>query len=156
MRRPYTLRGTVPCYTLQASSTSSASAIVESDRDNTTNWDIQVRKGVLELVVLLALRDSERYGYELITIVTRAMDFEITEGTIYPLLSRLLKTGLLSAHWVENKGSVPRKYYRLTRPGRHAVDAMQQSWTKLTRAIQQLASRGVPASEGPRSQAKAR
>jgi PadR family transcriptional regulator PadR len=118
-------------------------SFVPNTRDDTGKWEIQVRKGVLELVVLLAVRDGERYGYELITIITRAMDFEMTEGTVYPLLSRLLKEGLVSARWVESEGSVPRKYYRLTKAGERALDAMQESWVKLTRAVQRLASKGV-------------
>lgn len=104
----------------------------------TRRWEVQVRKGVLELIILLSLRKHERYGYELITVVTGAMDFELTEGTIYPLLSRLHKDGLLTARWVEMPGGVPRKYYRLSERGRDALGAMQTSWIRLTYAVQRL------------------
>ena len=99
---------------------------------------MQVRKGVLELIILLSLRKHECYGYELITMVTGSMDFELTEGTIYPLLSRLQKDGLLTARWVEVPGGVPRKYYRLSERGRDTLAAMQTSWIRLTYAVQRL------------------
>lgn len=104
----------------------------------TGSWEVQVRKGVLEFIILLSLRKHERYGYELITVVTGAMDFELTEGTVYPLLSRLHKDGLLTARWVEVPGGVPRKYYRLSKRGRDALAAMQTSWIRLTYAVQRL------------------
>jgi PadR family transcriptional regulator, regulatory protein PadR len=104
----------------------------------TGRWEVQVRKGVLELIILLSLRKHERYGYELITMVTGSMDFELTEGTIYPLLSRLHKDGLLTARWVEVPGGVPRKYYRLSERGRDTLAAMQTSWIRLTYAVQRL------------------
>ena len=119
----------------------------------TGRWEVQVRKGVLELIILLSLRKHERYGYELITVVTGAMDFELTEGTIYPLLSRLHKDGLLTARWVEVPGGVPRKYYRLSEHGRDALAAMKTSWIRLTNAIQRLiddprATRQEPTTRG--------
>lgn len=120
-------------------------ATVSNAHAITAKWEIQVRKGVLELVVLLAVRDREQYGYELITVITRALEFEMSEGTVYPLLSRLLKEGLVAARWVESEGTVPRKYYRLTDAGAEALDAMQQSWTILTQAIDRLGSKGASA-----------
>ncbi|HEY8309725.1 MAG TPA: PadR family transcriptional regulator, partial [Gemmatimonadaceae bacterium] len=61
---------------------------MSNSRAVTAKWEVQVRKGVLDLVVLIAVRDREQYGYELITVITRALDFEMSEGTVYPLLSR--------------------------------------------------------------------
>ena len=107
-------------------------------KPTTERWEVQVRKGVLELIILLSLRNNECYGYELITVITAAMAFELTEGTIYPLLSRLHKDGLLTARWVNVAGGVPRKYYRLTERGHDALAAMQSSWIQLTYAVQRL------------------
>jgi PadR family transcriptional regulator PadR len=118
--------------------------------DATAKWEIQVRKGVLELVVLLTVRARETYGYELITDIARTMDFDLTEGTIYPLLNRLYKEGLIGASWVEVEGGVPRKYYRITPRGRTALDGMEASWSRLTRGVQRLAAKGHSASSGQR------
>jgi PadR family transcriptional regulator PadR len=115
----------------------------------TARWEVQVRKGVLELIILLSLRKHERYGYELITVVTEAMDFELAEGTIYPLLSRLYKEGLLTARWVEVAGGVPRKYYRLSEHGRDALAAMKTSWSRLANAVQHLIDDSRATRQGP-------
>lgn len=109
--------------------------------DATAKWEVQVRKGVLELVVLLTVRAGETYGYELITTIARTLDFDLTEGTIYPLLSRINKEGLIMARWVEVEGGVPRKYYRITQHGQAVLEAMESSWSRLTRGVQRLASR---------------
>jgi PadR family transcriptional regulator PadR len=111
-------------------------------QDATAKWEVQVRKGVLELVVLLTVRAGETYGYELITSIARAMEFELTEGTIYPLLSRLNKEGLITGRWVEVDGSVPRKYYRISPRGRAALVEMEVSWLRLTRSVQRLTAKG--------------
>jgi PadR family transcriptional regulator PadR len=114
---------------------------VSTAQDAIAKWEVQVRKGVLEMVVLLTVRAAETYGYELITDITRSMNFELTEGTIYPLLSRLHKEELIAARWVEAAGGVPRKYYRITPRGRAAIEAMEASWTRLTGGVQRLASK---------------
>ena len=109
---------------------------------------MQVRKGVLELVVLLSVRSGETYGYELITSIAHAMEFELTEGTIYPLLSRLSKEGLITGRWVQGEGSVPRKYYRISPRGRAALDEMEASWLHLTRSVQRLTSKSRSGARG--------
>lgn len=102
------------------------------------NWESQVRKGVLAYVVLLCLLEQEYYGYELISQVKTLTALDISEGTIYPLLNRLKKEGLVSARWVTMDVGVPRKYYRITEEGRLRLDQMTASWTTLNEAILRL------------------
>jgi len=79
-------------------------------------WDTQLRKGGLELAVLLLLSRHRMYGLELIGNLTDA-GFTVSEGTIYPLLNRLSTQGVIAADWVTGESGHPRKYYRLTPAG---------------------------------------
>lgn len=90
------------------------------------NWTVQVRKGVLELCILRALENDERYGYELVKALAAVPGLSITEGTLYPLLSRLRVAGLISARLVESAEGPVRKYYALTREGRRTLTAMTE------------------------------
>jgi len=85
----------------------------------------QLRKGILELAILGALENQTHYGYSLIRHLTRDRAIELTEGTIYPLLSRLAKEGLISARWTASSQGPPRKYYALTESGREAYEVLQ-------------------------------
>jgi PadR family transcriptional regulator PadR len=88
------------------------------------NWTVQVRKGLLELCVLNALADQERYGYELVKTLVTIPGLGVTEGTLYPLLSRLRLQGLVSARLEESSEGPARKYYVLTREGRRIMREM--------------------------------
>ncbi|MDR1808537.1 MAG: PadR family transcriptional regulator [Propionibacteriaceae bacterium] len=87
----------------------------------------QLKKGVLELCVLAALRDEERYGYELITVISERI--EVTAGTIYPLLKRIRTDGLVAVRTVDSPDGPSRKYYRLTDRGRDELAAATAEWT---------------------------
>ena len=63
----------------------------------------QLRKGVLELAILGSLHNKSHYGYSLINTISGESQVELTEGTIYPILSRLTKENLIRAEWVESK-----------------------------------------------------
>ena len=78
----------------------------------------QLRKGVFELIILGVLHNESHYGYSLVKEIIGDIPFSITEGTIYPILSRLSREGLIKYEWVESKQGPPRKYYHLTRDGR--------------------------------------
>ena len=89
------------------------------------NWTVQVRKGLLEFCVLNALAEKERYGYELVKTLVAVPGLGVTEGTLYPLLSRLRVQGLVRT-WLEESSEGPaRKYYALTKEGRRALTMMQ-------------------------------
>lgn len=100
-------------------------------------WQEQLRRGTLEMAVLLTVADGPRYGLEII----RQLDFTdlvLTEGTIYPLLARLAREGLVSAEWVSDEGPHPRKYYRLTARGRARLNQMCREFRSFTGRIERL------------------
>ena len=90
----------------------------------TENWETQIRKGWLELAILASLWGGELYGLEIIRRVETASDLLLAEGTIYPILGRLKRDGLIDSKWVESDTGHPRKYYWLSAPGRRRVVAM--------------------------------
>lgn len=110
----------------------------ENAADPFDNWTVQVRKGVLELCILNALEGRERYGYELVKTLTTLPGFGVTEGTLYPLLSRLRTQGLVKTR-LENSAEGPaRKYYALTPAGRAVVAPMNDHLTDLLNACRRL------------------
>lgn len=106
--------------------------------DSFDNWTIQVRKGLLEQGVLLALRDRERYGYDLVRTLLALPGLGITEGTLYPLLSRLRKLNLVESRLVESAEGPARKYYAITEEGRATLTLMEAHLDTLLSGIRQL------------------
>ncbi len=86
----------------------------------------QFKKGVLELVVLLAVTKKDMYGYELVSEVSRFID--VGEGTIYPLLKRLTNERYFETYLAESSEGPPRKYYHLTRRGSMYKDDLLRQW----------------------------
>jgi PadR family transcriptional regulator PadR len=90
----------------------------------TENWETQLRKGWLELAILASLWGGELYGLDIIRRLDTDSDLLLAEGTIYPILGRLKRDGLIDSKWVEAEAGHPRKYYWLTAEGRGRVVAM--------------------------------
>ncbi len=90
----------------------------------------QLRRGAIELCVLALLRDGERYGFELVRTLATVDGMVTTEGTLYPLLGRLRREGVVETTWRESPSGPPRRYYRLTADGRRALDAFIQEWRR--------------------------
>jgi len=101
-------------------------------------WQIQLRKGTLDLVILAALQDRPVYGLALLRQLQRFPTTAISEGTLYPLLDRLKRDGLVSADWVQEGDSRPRKYYQLTADGRLKLAALAQAWRQSVADIDAL------------------
>ncbi len=101
-------------------------------------WEIQLRKGCLELAILAALWEGRLYGLEILRRLARDSDLVVTEGTIYPLLSRLKALGLVESEWVESEAGHPRKYYSLTRDGRQRAREMAEIWKRFTTSMGRL------------------
>lgn len=101
-------------------------------------WESQLRKGVLDFIMLLFLNKKEYYGYELIRDIKKAIEMEISEGTIYPLLNRMKKEGNIESKWVEMDGGVPRKYYTITENGKVALKDMEEGWGKINTSMDKL------------------
>src|SRR6266536_1662170 len=102
------------------------------------NWTTQVRKGLLELCVLTALGGVERYGYDLVKTLMQVPGLAMTEGTLYPLLSRLRVQGLVSARLEESSEGPARKYYSLTKDGRRIMGAMNTYFDLLQKGARSL------------------
>lgn len=102
------------------------------------NWTVQVRKGLLELCILNALAARERYGYELVKTLVTIPGLGVTEGTLYPLLSRLRVQGLISARLEESAEGPARKYYALTPAGRRVMADMNAYLRMLVEGTCQL------------------
>jgi len=101
---------------------------------NVDNMKAQMRKGVLELCILSIIAQEEVYTSD---IIDRLKDSEliIVEGTLYPLLSRLKSSGLLSYSWKESPSGPPRKYFQITPEGKKFLGELQTNWEQLVNAV---------------------
>jgi PadR family transcriptional regulator PadR len=100
------------------------------------NKTTQLRKGILELAILSALYRKTHYGYSLVRDLTVSETIELKEGTIYPILSRLAKEGLVRTEWVESNQGPPRKYYALTSAGRNMCEALNEEFRRLIQLVE--------------------
>lgn len=98
----------------------------------------QLRKGVLEYCVLALLRGGQRYGFELVRALSEAEGLLVSEGTIYPLLSRLRRDDLVSTSWQESESGPPRRYYQLTDAGKRALGEFSAEWIRFRDAVDAL------------------
>ena len=106
-----------------------------------TAWRSQLRKGTLELAVLLLLKKERRYGLELVDLMNQA-NLGISEGSIYPLLSRLRAEKKVKTEWVDGEVGHAHKYYQLTDKGRAACDAMSTAWREYIGSFGRLVGAG--------------
>ena len=96
------------------------------------NWTNQLRKGVLELCILNDIRNRKMYGYEIIRRLRKIEGLIISEGAIYPILSRLKRQGLVETSIQESSEGPPRKYYKLTKQGEEMVSQMNTYWQAIS------------------------
>ena len=96
-----------------------------------------LRNGLLEFLVLEIVSTGDVYVADILGRLATT-DFATREGTLYPLLSRMRREGLLDYDWRESAAGPPRKYYRLTPPGRAQLDHFRQYWASLTTLIDEL------------------
>ncbi|MEP1445507.1 MAG: PadR family transcriptional regulator [Paraglaciecola sp.] len=101
-------------------------------------WDVQLRKGTLELVILAALKTRTLYGLELLKLLHSFETMKITEGTLYPLLDRLKRDGMVKAFWRQEGDARPRKYYQLTEQGKAKLVALTNRWRQSVADIENL------------------
>ena len=106
---------------------------------NVDNTKSQMRKGMLEYCILLLLRHRPLYANDIISQLKLA-EMIVVEGTLYPLLNRLKKDGLLKYEWQESTQGPPRKYYALTDEGEEALQQLDASWNELTNTVNILHS----------------
>src|SRR5512138_2187540 len=92
--------------------------------------DRELKRGTLEMILLKLLSEKQMYGYELVSTLERrgGEQFQLKEGTLYPVLYRLEGAGLIEARWETLERGVPRKYYRLTRVGAQQLRDLIKDW----------------------------
>jgi PadR family transcriptional regulator PadR len=109
-----------------------------SDPESADKWEVQLRKGCLELAILAALWDGKLYGLEILRRLESDSDLIVSEGTVYPLLSRLKALGLVRSEWVESDVGHPRKYYALTAAGKERAREMAGMWARFSSSMGKL------------------
>jgi PadR family transcriptional regulator PadR len=109
---------------------------------NFHNWRTQVRKGLLEMVLLNLLGQGEFHGYEMVQRLKQLKGLEIREGNIYAVLARLQIDGLVSTYTMASTDGPRRKYYKLTKTGKQVLDRMNEHWDEVTEGIDQTTSGG--------------
>jgi len=96
-----------------------------------------IRKGLLEFAVLRVIAGEKLYVAEMLQRLA-GTEFATQEGTLYPLLSRMRREQLVDYEWQESEAGPPRKYYRLTDPGRRALEELQGYWNHLNDTLTRL------------------
>ena len=117
-----------------------SSAVDLSSASPMDKWEVQLRKGCLDLAILACLWPGKLYGLEILRQLETESDLALSAGTVYPLLSRLKADGLLESEWVEAEAGHPRKYYRLTPTGRRRALQMCRAWSKFSASLGGLLS----------------
>ena len=106
---------------------------------DTSRWLSQLRKGVLELLVLrLVALKGELHGYAIVKELFALGPLVAGESTVYPLVRRLESDGLLSSRWVESETGPPRKYYQLSDAGSTFLAEAQREWDSVADTISLL------------------
>jgi PadR family transcriptional regulator PadR len=116
------------------------SDVVSSEFED--NWTTQVRKGVIELCVLNALGGGRLYGYDIVRRLRELDGMFISEGTVYPLLTRLKRESLVQTSLEESPEGPARKYYSLTEKGRRQLAVMNDYWRRIGEGVAQLQRKG--------------
>ena len=105
---------------------------------NLFNWQTQLRKGLLEVVVLNLLRHGRRHGYEMAQIFKRIDALKVREGNLYPILYRLQVDGLIKSYTERSQDGPPRKYFELTKLGQKTLKDMNVHFEQLIGGIDQI------------------
>jgi PadR family transcriptional regulator PadR len=100
-------------------------------------FDRELKRGTTPMLILALLEVETRHGYELSKLIESQSKgaLRIHAATLYPLLYRLEKDGMIAGHWVEKAGQRSRRYYKLTAAGRRALASQRKSWLEFTHAI---------------------
>ncbi len=105
---------------------------------NLENWQIQLRKGLLDIVVLNLLNHGSSHGYEMVQKMKRIEGLQIREGNIYPVLARLETDGLVASYSQPSVDGPPRKYFELTQTGKRALEDMNKHWELIIASIEAI------------------
>jgi PadR family transcriptional regulator PadR len=101
-------------------------------------WETQLRKGLAELVVLAVVGKEEAYGYLVVERLRKLEGISLSESTVYPILTRLSREGVLAVRAEVSPSGPTRRYYRLTPEGRRRLEELRQSWRTLSTSLNQM------------------
>ena len=104
---------------------------------NITEKLAPIRKGLLEFVILKIVAGDKVYVADMLQRLS-VTEFATQEGTLYPLLSKMRRDGLVDYEWQESGAGPPRKYYRLTDEGREELERLREEWTTFAKAMTRL------------------
>ncbi len=109
--------------------------------------DKSLMSGSTTLLILSLLSGEEMYGYQMITELARRSNhaFDLKEGTLYPILHGLEAEGLVSVREKKSEEGRTRKYYRITRKGRRALDARKEEWVTFRKLVDAVVNSAAPA-----------
>lgn len=107
------------------------------------SWETQLRKGVAELAVLAVIAQEETYGYRIVEKLQNLDGLALSESTVYPVLTRLTRGGLLAVRTDASPAGPTRRYYRLTPLGRRSLGELTATWQKVFGSLKTLLE-GVP------------
>ena len=99
-----------------------------------------IQKGSAEMILLSLLESRQRHGYELAKLIESQSEnrLQFHVASLYPMLYRLERKGLVEGRWVEKAGERRRRYYRLTPAGRKALAEQRRSWREFVNALNRL------------------
>lgn len=104
-------------------------------------YERQMKKGVLDMLVLKLLNSEAKYGYQIIQEIKEKSEetFSLKDGTLYPILYRLEDERLVVSKWSEAKGKqVPRKYYEITAEGKKALTELETLWRRIAEGVTKI------------------
>jgi len=110
----------------------------EGSVDRGDRWEAQLRKGCLEMAILASLQGSTLYGLEILRALEARSSLGLAEGTLYLILNRLRKEGLVESEWVDAGTGHPRKYYWLTTAGKSRLRRMARFWARFSADLDTL------------------
>lgn len=105
---------------------------------NLNNWQTQLRKGLLDIVILNLLQHGQCYGYEMAQTLKQSKGLVIREGNIYPVLARLQIDGLVRSYSEVSQDGPPRKYFKLTKLGKKVLVDMNTHWDQINEGVRRI------------------
>lgn len=105
------------------------------------NYERQMKKGALDMLVLKLLESAPKYGYQLISEMREKSEgvFTLKEGTFYPILYRLEEDKLVESKWSKSQGKqVPRKYYMITEKGKETIPQIEKVWRQISAGVNRI------------------
>jgi PadR family transcriptional regulator, regulatory protein PadR len=108
------------------------------------NWQTQLRKGLLDIVVLNLLSHGKSHGYDMVQTLKQIEGLEIREGNIYPILARLQTDGFVTRRSESSPDGPPRKYFELTALGKTSLKKMNDHWDQINKNIQDIRKGNYP------------